>query len=164
MQLRIGEVRTAEVRGVARIGDDDGVARIERGQREMSESFFRPDEGQHLALGIQLDPVTPAHEIDDRAAIVGQTPLERVLLQLRPTRRLPERLDRDVRHRQAGIPRPEIEHVPPRRGESGLRLRNPGQRIRRQGLEPARNTGSAHQVFSFFFFAAGNSTLFKMSR
>ena len=76
---------------MAGVGDDRHVARVEQRERKMEDPLLRPDDGEDLALGVELHAEAPVHEGSDLPPEVRQPDLERIARVDRIGRRLAER-------------------------------------------------------------------------
>ena len=134
---RSGERRRRRVHRIPRVGDERFVSRVEGGEGEVRQPLLRPDEGEHLRLGVELDAEPPPVERRDRLsevaeAVVGGIPVGRGI-----RRRLPQCLD-DVRGRgKVRVPYPERDDIGSCRSPLGDLPIELGEQVRRERLDPA---------------------------
>ena len=116
-QHRLGarEQRAAGVDGVAGVGGEGDVARVEEGEAEVVDALLGADRRDHLGLGVDLDAEAAVVEAGERVAELLAAAVRGVLVRCRVGDGRLHRLD-DVREgRRVGIADPEADHVDPGR-------------------------------------------------
>jgi hypothetical protein len=80
INISAGEHAAGAVNGVARVGNEADIARIQRGERKVCEPFLRADQGEDFGIRIDLDAITLLAERRDRMAQLGRALIQRVLM------------------------------------------------------------------------------------
>ena len=143
LRLGIGQQRSTDVGGVARIGHHAHVARIEHGEPQVEEPFLAADERQQLIRGIEGHAEAPLDVAGCGPPELREPHLERVAAHRGVTHGLAQRLDRDRRRREIGVPRTEIDHVDALGEHAALDHRKFVNGVLRKTLESGARTDHA---------------------
>ena len=109
--VRAGDDRAVNVDGVAGVGNEHGVARVEDGETEVGDALFGADGDDGLGVGVEIDVVARLVPVADGLAQARNAAGDRVAVR----RGLPDRLNQlvdDVGGRGAvGIAHAEVDDV-----------------------------------------------------
>ena len=134
---RTGEARREEMNRIARARHERDVARPEQHPEQMHEPLLRAEGHRRLRLRIELDAVPVTVEVADRLTQLRQAATRRVAVVARKERGLAQLLDGDLGRRHVGIAEAEVDHILARTPQLELQPLDLGERIRRQGVDPA---------------------------
>ena len=144
-QLGPGESDPGGVVGVVGVRQQDRVAALGEGERQLDDRRLRAGHDRDLALGVELDAVDGPVAARDRRAERRQPAERRVAVPCLVRRRVLERLDDVGRGSDLGVPTTEVDE---RRPTVGRRSRHPGKQRREvllgqpvEALGPAAWTG-----------------------
>ena len=113
VQVRLGarQHRAAVIDGVAGIGHDGDVARVEHRRREVRDALLRAEQRVDLRERIECQPETPLQVRRGRLAKGGEADL--VAAHRRILNRLRQRLDGHARRREVRVAGADVDQVHP---------------------------------------------------
>ena len=117
-------------------GDERGVAGAEQGQAHVAEPFLRPDRGNDLVVGVEVDAEPGLVPLRDLLAQVVDPGGDAVPVVTRVVGGLAELLDDPLAGRVSGIPHPEVDHVDVLPAHPVFELVDLAEEVRRQVADP----------------------------
>src|SRR5688500_2841941 len=112
------------------VGYDRHVGLADEPDRQLRDALFRATQTQHLALGVDLDAESRAHEVGSGAEETRYAAEWRVAVRLRIGVRGGDGVGDDLRRRPVGVANPEIYELATTRARSSLELVEPGEDVR----------------------------------
>ena len=143
-----GDDRAVDVDGVAGVGDDDGVARVEDGEAEVGDALLGADGDDGLGVGIEIDVVAGLVPVGDGAAQAGQAAGDGIAMGGGLLRGLDELVDDVLGRGSVGVAHAEVDDVFAAAAGAGLHLAGDVEDIGREAL-------NARKLFHRDSLAAG---------
>ena len=109
--VRAGDDRAVDVDGVAGIGHQHGVARVEDGQAEVGDALLGADGDDGLGVGVEIDVVARLVPVADGLAQAGNAAGDRVAMRGRLERRLDQLVDDVLGRGAVGVAHAEVDDV-----------------------------------------------------
>ena len=132
--VRAGNDRAVDVNGVAGIGHQHGVARVENGEAEVGDALFGADGDDGLGVGIEIDVVAGLVPGADGLAQARNAAGDRVAMRGGLERRLDQLVDDVLGRGAVGIAHAEIDDVFAAAAGGHLHLAGDVEDISRQAL------------------------------
>ena len=135
--MRPGNDRAVDVDGVAGVGNQHGVARVEDGEAEVGDALLRSNGDNGLGVGVEGDVVARPVPVADGAAEAGQAAGNTVTMGRRLLRRFHELVDDVARSGAVGVAHAEVDDVLAAAAGGDLHLAGDVEDIRGQALNAA---------------------------
>ena len=127
----------------------------------MRDPLLRPDQGEDLGVGIEVDSIPRLAEGRDRPPQLGRPLVEGILVKGRVLHVVLKAADDRRGRGPIGIAHPQVDHVAAR-GDGGLLLLvDLGEEVRRKLLEPLRlhERGGRHRAVCPLVSGSGQSAV-----
>ena len=130
-----GDDGAVDVDGVARIGDENGVAAIEDGEAEVGDAFFRADGDDGLGGGVEVDVVARTVPVTNGLTQAGDALGERVAVGALVARGFNHLVDDVGGGGAVGVSHAEVDNVFAALAGGGLELSGYVEDVGRKALE-----------------------------
>src|SRR5580700_950741 len=132
-----GYDRAVDVDGVTRVGNENGVARVEDGEAEVGDAFLGADGDDGFGVGVEVDVVAGFVPVGNGAAQSGNPTGDRVTMRWRLLRGFDELVDDVAGSGAVGIAHAEVDDVFAAAAGGDLHLTGDVEDIGREALETA---------------------------